>query len=193
MRPPETSTTLLRDLAASAENARWVDFVTRYRPMMEAYMRERFPSVEADEAIAETLIALVDVFRGYRYDPDETGRFHNYLTGILRHKALRLCKKAERERSLRERAAEEPNASLDDLEEENYRKSLFDIAVRQFFDDETIAPRTKEIFRRTAIRGESPEAVAKSFMMERHAVDQIKSRSVAKLRTIVEAFEKADD
>ena len=62
-RVPETSTTLLRDLAASAENARWAEFVTRYRPMMEAYMRERFPSVEADEAIAETLNALVDVIR----------------------------------------------------------------------------------------------------------------------------------
>ena len=160
---------------------------------MEAYMRERFPSVEADEAIAETLIALVDVFGNYRYDPEETGRFHNYLTGILRHKALRLCKQAERERDLRDRAAEEPKAPSDDPEEENYRKSLFDIAVRQFFDDESIAPRTKEIFRRTAIKGESPETVAKSFMMERHAVDQIKSRSVAKLRKLVEALEKADD
>ena len=156
-------------------------------------MRERFPSVEADEAISETLIALVDVFRNYRYDPEETGRFHNYLTGIFRHKALRLCKQAERERSLRERAAAEPKVPLNDPEEENYRKSLFDIAVRQFFDDETIAPRTKEIFRRSAIKGESPEAVAKSFMMERHAVDQIKSRSIAKLRAFVEALEKADD
>ena len=156
-------------------------------------MRERFPSVEADEAVAETLVALVDVFRNYRYDPEEAGRFHNYLTGILRHKALRLCRQAERERSLRERAAAEPRVTPDDPEEENYRKSLFDIAVRQFFDDETIAPRTKEIFRRTAIEGESPEAVARSFMIERHAVDQIKSRSVAKLRKLVEALEKADD
>ena len=156
-------------------------------------MRERFPSIEADEAIAETLIALVDVFGNYRYDPEETGRFRNYLTGILRHKALRLCKQAERDRNLRERAAEEPKVSSDDSEEENYRKSLFDIAVRQFFDDESIAPRTKEIFRRTAIKGEPPELVAKSFMMERHAVDQIKSRSISKLRTIVEALEKADD
>ena len=193
MRPPETSTTLLRDLAASAENARWAEFVTRYRPMMEAYMRERFPSVEVDDAIAETLVALVDVFRSYRYDPEETGRFHNYLTGVLRHKALRLCKQAERERSLRERVAEEPKMSSDDPEDESYRKSLFDIAIRQFFDDESIAPRTKEIFRRTAIKGESPETVAKSFMMERHTVDQIKSRSIAKLRTIVETLEKVDD
>ena len=190
---PTTSETLLRDLAASAENARWAEFVTRYRPMLEAYMRERFPSVEADEAIAETLIALVDVFRSYRYDPGETGRFHNYLTGVLRHKALRLCKQTERHRDLCARAAAEPVVSPDDPEEEDYRKSLFDIAVRQFFDDESIAPRTKEIFRRTAMKGESPEAVAKSFMMARHAVDQIKSRSVAKLRTIIEALEKADD
>ena len=156
-------------------------------------MRERFPLVEADEAIAETLIALVDVFGNYRYDPKETGRFHNYLTGILRHKALRLCRQAERRRDLHQRAAAEVITTSDDSEEENYRKSLFDIAVHQFFDDETIAPRTKEIFRRTAIKGESPEAVARSFLMERHAVDQIKSRSVAKLRTLVEALEKADD
>ena len=156
-------------------------------------MRERFPSVEADEAIAETLVALVDVFRSYRYDPKETGRFHNYLTGILRHKALRQCKEAERQGDLRRKMAADPLPVQDDPEEIDYRQSLFEIAVRQFFDDESIAPRTKEIFRRTAIKGESPEAVAKSFMMERHAVDQIKSRSIAKLRAFVEALEKADD
>lgn len=156
-------------------------------------MRERFSSVEADEAIAETLIALVDVFKSYRYDPEETGRFHNYLTGVLRHKALRLCKQAERRRNLCARVAAEPSVMPDDPEEAAYRQSLFDIAVRQFFDDESIAPRTKEIFRRTAMNTESPEAVAKSFMIERHAVDQIKSRSIAKLRTIVEALEKVDD
>ena len=120
-------------------------------------MRERFPSVETDEAIAETLVSLVDVFGGYRYDPAETGRFHNYLTGILRHKALRLCRQAERRRDLHQRAAAESIVPPDDFGEEEYRKSLFDIAVRQFFDDESIAPRTKEIFRRIAINGESPE------------------------------------
>lgn len=194
MKPPETSVTLLYDLASSAKNARWAEFITRYRPMMEAYMRERFPAVDADEAIAETLVALVDVFRNYRYDPGETGRFHNYLTGILRHKALRLCKQAERQRNLLLNVAAEPTAvPSDDSEEEEYRTALFEIAVRQFFDDESVAPRTKEIFRRTAIGGESPEAVAKAFMMERHAVDQLKSRSVARLRKIIAELEMADD
>ena len=190
---PSTSTTLLRQLAADSQHVRWSEFVQRYQPMMTEYLRVHFPGLEAEDVVSETLIALVDVLKNYRYAPDEAGNFHNYLTGILKHKALRLCKHRERRRALCERVAAEPTVPSEDSEEEAYRQSLFNVAVHQFFDDETVAPRTKEIFRRTALKGESPESVAKSFMMERHAVDQIKSRSIAKLRTIVEALEKADD
>ena len=59
---PETSTTLLRDIASDSQHARWFEFVDRYRPMMEAYMRGRFPTVEADDIIQETLIALIKTF-----------------------------------------------------------------------------------------------------------------------------------
>ena len=86
---PTTSTTLLRDIAQDAQHARWGEFVERYRPMMAAYMRERFPSLDADDIIQETLIAVCSVLPSYRYAPDEKGRFRNYLTGILRNKALR--------------------------------------------------------------------------------------------------------
>ena len=58
---PTTSTTLLRDIAQDSRNARWDEFVPRYRPMMEAFMRERFPSLEADDIIQETLVALCRV------------------------------------------------------------------------------------------------------------------------------------
>ena len=87
---PTTSTTLLRDLAQDSQHARWGEFVARYRPMMEAFMRERFPSLDADDVIQETLIELIRVFPVYRYSPKEKGHFHNYLTGILRHRALRM-------------------------------------------------------------------------------------------------------
>jgi len=36
---PETSTTLLRDISGNAENARWPEFVSRYRPMMLAFLK----------------------------------------------------------------------------------------------------------------------------------------------------------
>ena len=194
---PTTSTTLLRQLASDSRHARWTDFVSRYEPLMRSYLRTRFPTVEADDVVAETLVALVDVLAHYRYDPQETGRFHNYLTGVLRHKALRACHAADRDNRLKtelhEAASVRESGNESSSDEESYRQALFEIAVSTFFADPTIAPRTKEVFRRTAIVGESPETVAQAFQMSRHAVDQIKSRSVAWLRQRIKELEQADD
>ena len=99
---PTTSTTLLRDLANDSQHARWSEFVTRYRPMMEAFMRERFPSLDADDVIQETLIAVWAALPSYRYVPEEKGYFHNYLTGILRNKALRQFHKDQRQAEIAE-------------------------------------------------------------------------------------------
>ncbi len=201
---PTTSTTLLRDIAQDAQHARWGEFVARYRPMMEAFMRERFPSLEADDVIQETLIALCRVLPSYRYAPDEKGHFHNYLTGILRNKALRALRQRERDEALRAdyadtggrastRAAAVAFVATDNLADEEavrqYSESLFELALRQFLADDSIADRTKRILDRTAINGESPAAVAESFKMARHAVDQAKSRAMARLREIVKELE----
>ncbi len=97
---PATSTTLLRDIAHDSQHARWSEFVTRYRPMMEAFLRERFPTLEADDIIQNTLIAVCAALPSYRYVPDEKGHFHNYLTGILKNKALRQLSKDHRQAEL---------------------------------------------------------------------------------------------
>ena len=209
-RIPTTSTTLLRDIAQDAQHVRWGEFVARYRPMMEAFMRERFPSLEADDIIQETLVALCRVLPSYRYAPDEKGHFHNYLTGILRNKALRVLRQRERDEKARaDYAAAGGRASTraaagaaalvaagspaDEEEERQYRESLFELALRQFLADDSIADRTKRIFERTAINGESPEAVAAAFKMTRHAVDQAKSRAMTRLREIVKKLEAIAD
>ena len=204
---PTTSTTLLRDLAQDSQHARWGEFVARYRPMMEAFMCERFPGVEADDIIQETLIALCKVLPSYRYAPDEKGHFHNYLTGILRNKALtalrKQCQQADLVDEMRRNGravalrplegaagrACSPSAPEDDADEQSYRESLCELALRQFLADESIADRTKRILERVAINGESPEAVAASFKMKRHAVDQAKNRAMARLREIVKQLE----
>ena len=187
---PTTSSTLLRDIAQDAQNVRWGEFVTRYRPMMEAFMCERFPSLEADDIIQETLVALCRVLPSYRYAPDEKGHFHNYLTGILRNKALRALRKREQDEALRADYAKGENLFID---EQSYRESLFELALRQFLSDDSIADRTKRIFERTAMNGESPESVAESFKMTRHAVDQAKSRAMIRLREIMKGLESLAD
>ena len=188
---PDTSTTLLRNLSSDVRHYRWGEFVRRYQPMMEDYLRVHFPGLEADDIVSETLVALVDALKNYRYAPDETGRFRNYLTGILKHKALYRRKMAERH--AKSAAAFEDSAKIADdsavlVEEQEWKETVFAIAVQQLLADETIQDRTKQVFLRVAINHESPDAVADSFGIKRNAVDQMKSRMMTKQREIVESL-----
>lgn len=196
MKYATTSTTLLKDLAGDAAHPRWGEFVVRYRPMMLAYMRERFPTVEADDVIQETLVSIVKVLPSYRYSPEETGAFHNYLTGIMRHKALNAVNQAQRRGDIKSCYAVDCT-SVDKSEPEglgdSWRDAVFRIALGQFFADESVQQRTKEVFKRVAINGEKPEAVATAFGMTRNAVDQVKARTTARLKELVNALEAACD
>ena len=188
---PTTSTTLLRDLASDSQHARWGEFAARYRPMMEAFLRERFPSVEADDIIQETLIAVCAALPSYHYAPEEKGHFRNYLTGILRNKALRQLGKDHRQAEI----TDEMRRSRDMMaaEEQTWRESLLEIALQQLMNDESIQSRTRQVFLRVAVNGDSPSDVATAFGIERNAVDQIKNRMTARIRRIVEALEKAEN
>ena len=214
---PATSTTLLRDLANDSQHARWSEFVTRYRPMMEAFMRERFPSLDADDVIQETLIAVWAALPSYRYAPDEKGHFHNYLTGILRNKALRQLYKEQRHAEIAEMVhddascdgrartlaappstssigragAPRPPSDMMADDEQSWRETLVEIALRQLMNDESIQSRTRQVFLRVAVNGEKPDDVAVAFGIERNAVDQIKNRMMPRLQKIVADLEKA--
>lgn len=189
---PETSTTLLRDLAADTQHVRWTEFYNRYRPLMQEYMGNRFPNLNADEAIQDTLIALTKVLPDYRYVPGEKGSFHNYLIGILKRKALLLIQ-AESRRSEQERRYAEKRefpTPGQDADDHDWHESLMEIALQQLLADESIHGRTRQVFKRIAVNGEKPEDVARSFGLTRNAVDQMKNRMVSKMRTIVAELEK---
>lgn len=193
---PETSTTLLRDIK-DADSARWSEFLARYRPMMEVYLRECFPAVDADDAIQETLVALAKALPTYRYVPEETGHFHNYLTGILRHKAIRAAASSRRRENLaRQLESECPHATASRkpfvTDEDEWRASLMEIALQQLLADETIHERTREVFRRVAVNGEKPEDVGHSFGIARNAVDQMKNRMMTRLKKLVRNLECVD-
>ena len=158
-------------------------------------MHESFPSLDADEVIQRTLLALVETLPSYRYVPDEKGSFHNYLTGILRHRALRLIAEERRREEINAAFASEPRRSdtAKDVEDKLWRESLFEIALQQYLADDSVQDRTKQIFTRIAVNGEKPDDVAASFGMKRNAVDQIKSRAMERLRELVKALEQVDD
>lgn len=192
-RLPTTSTTLLREIASSAEHARWSEFVARYQPMMKRFVEERYPFMEADDVIQETFVALIKALPNYHYDPESHGYFRSYLTGILQHKAADICRKEGRADRVRENWEKlQPDMAEPVRELSDWQTSILEIAMRQLMADDTIHERTKQIFQRVAVDGAAPEEVAKAYGVKRNAVDQIKDRLMRKLRQLVDALEAVD-
>lgn len=193
MKVPTTDAALLRDLASAERPERWAAFVAAYRPPMLEMLRADFPGLDADDLVQETLIALAAVLPRYRYDPAHKGRFRSYLFGILRNKAkaqLRASgRAAARDTAFAAVAADRAAADRSEAEEREWRHAVYEIALREVLDDPSVRERTKQIFLRTAMHGESPEDVAAAFGMKRNAVDQAKNRVLARLKEKIAQLE----
>ena len=194
MAVPATSVSLLKVLGEDPLSPRWTEFFNKYKSTMEGYLFKYFPMVDAAEVINETLLALVKKLPVYTYDPDAKGHFRNYLIGIVRYKAIEQLKKNRRDAELKE--ALEAKAQLDwEYEQQPYsvdlrdwQREAYEAALAQFMADPDLNKRDKEIFRRVALGGESPESVATIYDITRNNVNQIKSRMVAKLRELAMQF-----
>ena len=189
MTAPTTSTTLLRDIASSAENARWGEFFSRYEPMMKSYLIAQFPSVDADDVVQNTLAALSSVLPKYHYNPALNGSFHNYLTGIVRRKALDYLRAEERVERIKERAANNQATEGGKDDADDLRRTIYKIALRQFIDDGSIAGTTKRAFVRVCIDGEDREKVAESMGVSVNAVTCSIRRAKDWLRECVKELE----
>lgn len=192
---PATSVSLLRDIASGTENARWAEFVRIYEEPMRAFLAARFPSVEADDVLQETMIALMRVMPDYHYTPDGNGHFRNYLVGILKHKAEDAIRRQSRESDRRERirksAADTPrraHAPGEADDEEGWRLAAMNAALEQMLSDESVNARSREVFRHVALLHEPPAEVAAAFGISRANVDQIKRRLVLRLSELVKTM-----
>ena len=142
------------------------------------------------------MIALSNVISNYRYAPDETGRFRNYLTGILRRKALKQCEKVARERTAKAefREQEDAGVAFDSPDySDSWKDAVLEIAMQQIRDDGKIPEKSKQIFQRLTVDGASPDEVAAEYGTSRNNVDKTKSRMLARLREIVRTLEEAGD
>ena len=192
---PTTSITLLKDLARGAESVRWAEFYRTYEEPMRGFLRTRFPSVEEDDAIQETMAALVTALPDYHSTPDEHRHFRNYLMGILKHKAADLLKRQTRESETRMGLKNEPmqkrEKAEEDAEENEWRFAAMESAVEQLMADPSINPRTREIFRHVALLHEPAADVARLFGVSRNNVDQVKNRLIRRLSERIAAMTAA--
>jgi RNA polymerase sigma factor (sigma-70 family) len=142
------------------------------------------------------MVALMRRMPDYHYTPDSNGHFHNYLTGILKHKAEDAIRRRERESGRRERmrrsAADAPRddgiAARERAEEDEWRLAAMNAALEQLLSDESVNARSREVFRHVALLHEPPAEVAAAFGISRANVDTIKRRLVLRLSELVRSM-----
>ena len=185
---PVTSITLLKSLASGTDNARWAEFFRIYEQPMRSFLSARFPSVDADDAIQETMVALMRRMPDYHYTPDSNGHFHNYLTGILKHKAEDALRREARESGKRDRLKERGAADAPREDPDDWKLAAMNAALEQLLSDESVNARAREVFRHVALMHEPPAEVAAAFGISRTNVDQIKRRMVQRLSVLVSSM-----
>ena len=185
---PVTSITLLKSLASGTDSARWAEFFRIYEQPMRSFLSARFPSVDADDAIQETMVALMRRMPDYHYTPDSNGHFHNYLTGILKHKAEDALRREARESGKRDKLKERGAADAPREDPDDWKLTAMNAALEQLLSDESINSRTREVFRHVALMHEPPAEVAAAFGLSRTNVDQIKRRMVQRLSVLVSSM-----
>lgn len=151
--------------------------------MMTGYLMSKYVNIDYEDVIQETFVALAKVLPNYRYDPEETGHFRNYLTAVLRNKACDAIRAAQKADALKDKVSSDPTYLETEVDEtERLRHSIYTIALRQVLDDATILSRNRRIFVECAINGRSASEVAMMFGVERNNVDQVKARILKKLQ-----------
>lgn len=183
MKAPKTSSSLIIALGTQGQGARWKEFIDRYKPMMEGYLRSRFFNIEYDDVIQDTFIALAKVLPNYRYAPDETGAFHDYIVAILRNKACDALRIKERQENLKKEFLEDINFERGEFtDKDSVYQAILKIALKDVLGDSSIMMRNKRIFIENVINGLSPDVVASMFGVTRNNVDQIKARMIKRLQ-----------
>ena len=185
---PVTSITLLKSLASGTDSARWAEFFRIYEQPMRSFLSARFPSVDADDAIQETMVALMRRMPNYHYTPDSNGHFHNYLTGILKHKAEDALRREARESGKRDKLKERGAADAPREDPDGWKLAAMNAALEQLLSDESVNARAREVFRHVALMHEPPAEVAAAFGISRTNVDQIKRRMVQRLSILVSSM-----
>lgn len=189
---PATRISLIQTIASHPDSARWAEFYRIYEQPMRAYLATHFPTIEADDVIQETLVALMKALPNYRYDPDTKGHFRNYLTGILRHKAVSEIRRRQAESDHIDAYGRNRSGNYggeeDDANSDSMRKDIFEAAVTQLMADDSISSATREIFRHVALMQEPPAKVAAEFGTTRNNVDQIKRRMIVRLSGMVRSM-----
>ncbi len=178
-----THASLLERIRSTSDDDAWQDFFHRYIDLIRAVARRQgMQPVDADDVAQEVLIAVHRAIKEHRYDPNK-GRFRGYLKTIT----LRATWKRQRKKN----PIEPDTMNLDqghapeledlwDAEWRQYHLRLAMNTIRVEFQSAEV-----EVFEMLTAQGRPNADVAKETGWSLQRIYHIKSRILARLRTLI--------
>ena len=186
---PPTRATLLVRLRDVRDERAWEEFVEIYAPLVYRYARRRgLQDADAADVTQDALRAAARTMPAFEYDPTR-GRFRNWLFTVARNEIADLLARGGQgagDTAIHELLDNHPDraAAEEQTWEREYEERLFQWAAERVRAD--FQESTWEAFWKTAVEGESPQAVAEQLGISTGAVYIAKSRVIARLRANVE-------
>lgn len=197
MRFPTTSKSLI-DRLAGGEEQPWREFFARYHDVIRDLGQLRgLTAAECDDLVQEVMKRFLARSRTFRFDP-ERARFRTIFGRIISGIIVDLKRKRPREDRL-------DDATLETLPDDNAAPPdrILDEALLQHWREivkqeilaelrRTMTPKNYSIFETHVVQHLPASETAQRFGVRRTQVYLVRSRALAKLRTLVSAAVEAD-
>ena len=187
-----TRESLIIRLGDGKDNQAWEDFIDLYSSVIYGFARGRgLQDADAADLVQEVLRSVVRSIS--KYDRQK-GRFRNWLMAVVRNRLSDFWTGRGREatgsgdtRVLHQLGQIRSPNGTEELWEQEYQRSVFQLAVSRIRDD--FEESTWQAFWRTNVEEQSIREVAQSLEISEGAVYIARSRVLARLKQQVQAFE----
>ena len=188
----ETRASIFLKLNASEGKPReiaWQTFHQRYAPIIAGFARNLgVPPQDIDDIVQDVLLGFYKASPNYQYDPAK-GRFRGYLKVCTLNAIRAKVTKTATGKKISLDDLDPASAAVEDRWNETWDKELMDRAINEARADYR-NNKTFQAFELYAVKGKSPEGVAKEVGMSVDGVYQAKKRVTDAIRLKVKALEE---
>ena len=179
---PTTSPSLLVRLAANDEDA-WRTFLSRYRPLIDAWCARRLGPSDAEEVASAIWCKLVRQMRVFAYDRRK-GRFRSWLCKLVQNEITTYLQRIDRLDTLPANCPD-PASLADELSD----RIDHDLSLAEVVADRVrgrVEPHTWRVFWLVAVEGRGSADVARELGLTLQALCQARRRIALMLKAELE-------
>jgi RNA polymerase sigma factor (sigma-70 family) len=193
---PTTRPSLLVRLRDARDSQAWSQFVDLYGPLIYDFARAQgLQDADAADLMQDALQAVSGAVGRLEYDP-QRGSFRGWLFTVVRNKLRNFLAKRGRQgqgsgdTGMLHWLEQQPGrvAEQEALWDQEYTRRMFARAAERVRQD--VQETTWQAFWLTAVEGKKPQEVAYALQTSLAAVYLAKSRVMARLKELIEEFER---